>query len=338
MRLGVELAELVGGVVDNTAVICHGPTLLGTHQTGIVTATLGQIKNRADLIVYWGCNPANAHLRHMIRYSALAKGRFVTEGRRGRKVIAVDVRPTPTSKMADMFVRVDSGMDYELLTSLRMALKDYEIEAPSVAGVDRETIIEMADMLMSAKFGVIFFGVGITMSAGKNRNVEEAIKLVQDLNEWTKFVIMPMRGHFNVAGTNAVMTWLTGFPYAIDFSRGYPTYDPGITTVTDILARGEADAALIVASDPVSHFPRDLVERLSSIPTIVIDPRWTPTATIADVFIPSVYIGIECKGTVYRMDKVPLRLKKVVDPPQEVLSDEELLTMLIERVMKKIRR
>ncbi|PCN50617.1 formylmethanofuran dehydrogenase subunit B [Candidatus Geothermarchaeota archaeon ex4572_27] len=332
MRLGVELAELVGGVVDNTAVICHGPTILGTQQVGVVTATLGQIKNRADLIVYWGCNPLFAHPRHTVRYSAMAKGKYVPEGRRSRKVIVVDVRPTPTSKIADLFVKVEPGMDYELLTALRMAVRGHTIEASEVAGVPRETIEKMADMLMSARFGVIFFGMGLTMTQGKGRNVEEAIKLVQDLNEWTKFVLLAMRGHFNVTGTNAVMAWLTGYPYAVEFSRGFPRSNPGVTSSTDILMRGEADAALIVASDPASHFPRKAVEHLAKIPTIVIDPRWTPTAAIADVFIPTTFVGIEAEGTIYRMDKVPLRAKKVVDPPPGLLSDVEVLERLIARV------
>jgi len=331
MRLGVELAELVGGVVDNTAVVCHGPTILGTQQVGVVTATLGQIKNRADLIVYWGCNPLYAHPRHTIRYSAMAKGQFV-EGRKGRKIVVVDVRPTATSKLADLFVKVEPGMDYELITALRMAVKGHTIEVEEVAGVPRDVILKMADMMMSAKFGVLFFGMGLTMTLGKGRNVEEAIKLVQDLNEWTKFVLLAMRGHFNVTGTNAVMAWLTGYPYAIDFSRGFPRSNPGVTSSTDVLLRGEADAALIVASDPASHFPRKAVEHLAKIPTVVIDPRWSPTAAMADVFIPTTYVGIEHEGTIYRMDKVPLRAKKLVEHPPGLMSDEEVLEKLVEKV------
>ncbi len=331
MRIGVRLAELTGGILDNTAVCCHGPTILGTQQSGVVKATLGQMKNRADLIVYWGCNPLYAHPRHTVRYSAMAKGRFI-EGRKNRKVVVVDVRPSPTSKIADLYVQVEPNRDYELLTALRMVVRNHTVEAPSVAGVPTEKIYELADMLRSAKFGVIFFGMGVTMTQGKGRNIEEAIKLVQDLNEWTKFVILAMRGHFNVAGTNQVMTWLTGFPYAIDFSLGYPRHNPGITSSTDVLVRGEADAALIIASDPASHFPQKAVEHLTKIPTIVIDPRWSPTSILADVFIPSTFVGIETEGTVYRMDGVPLRVKRLVEPPPGILTDEEILEKLVERV------
>ncbi|MCX8205489.1 MAG: formylmethanofuran dehydrogenase subunit B [Candidatus Nezhaarchaeota archaeon] len=333
IRLGVELAEVVGGVLDNTSVTCHGPTILGTQQVGVVTATLGQIKNRADLIVYWGCNPLHAHPNHTIRYSAMAKGKFV-EGRKARKVVVVDVRPTPTSRIADFFVRVEPGMDYELITALRMAIRGHTIEEGQVAGVPRETIEKLADMMMSAKFGAVFLGMGLTMTSGKGRNLEEAIKLVQDLNEVTKFVLLPMRGHFNVTGTNEVMAWLTGYPYAIDFSRGYPRSNPGVTSSTDVLLRGEVDAALIVSSDPVSHFPRKAAENLAKVPVVVIDPRWSPTAAVADVFIPTTYIGIEEEGSIYRMDKVALRAKKLVEPPPGILSDVEALSRILEKVKK----
>ena len=56
-RVGVELAEEVGGIMDNTAVVCHGPSILGVQEVGIPTCTLGQIRHRADLIIYWGCDP-----------------------------------------------------------------------------------------------------------------------------------------------------------------------------------------------------------------------------------------------------------------------------------------
>ena len=158
--------------------------------------------------------------------------------------------------------------------------------------------------------------------------------LVKDLNTRTKFTIMPMRGHFNVTGANTVFTWQTGYPYAVDFSMGYPRYNPGETSIIDILLRGESDAALVIASDPVAHFPRKAVEHLVKNPLIVIDPQITPTSLLADVVIPSAFVGIEAEGTAYRMDHVPLPLKKVVDPPLGILPDEEILRRILVEVRK----
>jgi formylmethanofuran dehydrogenase subunit B len=89
-----------------------------------------------------------------------------------------------------------------------------------------------------------------------------------------------------------------------------------------------------VASDPVAHFPRAAVENLVKNPLIVIDPQPTATSLMADVVLPSTFVGIETEGTAYRMDHVPLPLKKVVEPPSGCLSDAELL----QRILAKIRK
>ena len=335
IRLGAELAEYLGGVFDNTSVVCHGPTVLGVQEAGYVTATLGQIRNYADLMIYWGCNPLHAHPRHANRYSALAKGVFV-KSRKERKIVVIDVKETDSVKLADLFIKVEPGRDYELISALRALIKGYDVEFDEVAGVDIETIRKLVEMMITAKFGVIFYGLGLTMSIGKGRNIEEIIRLAQDLNEWTKFVALPMRGHYNVVGANQVSTWSTGYAFAVDFRRKYPRHNPGVTSATDLLNEGNVDAALIVASDPVAHFPAKAVENLLKIPVITLDPKWNLTAAISTVVIPVAMAGVEVEGTAYRMDKVPLRVKKLVEPPNGVLSDEEVLKLLLEEIKKLV--
>ena len=56
----MALAESVGGTIDNTSAVCHGPSVLAIHTVGIPSVHLGEIINRADTVLYWGCNPANA--------------------------------------------------------------------------------------------------------------------------------------------------------------------------------------------------------------------------------------------------------------------------------------
>jgi formylmethanofuran dehydrogenase subunit B len=38
------------------------------------------------------------------------------------------------------------------------------------------------------------------------------------------------------------------------------------------------------------------------------------------------------EGTTYRMDHVPLPLKKIAEPPEGCLSDKELLRMILNKV------
>ncbi|HDJ05101.1 MAG TPA: formylmethanofuran dehydrogenase subunit B [Candidatus Bathyarchaeota archaeon] len=249
-----------------------------------------------------------------------------------RKVVVVDIRRTRTADLADHFIQVKPGKDYEVLQALRALIRDEELDVDEVGGVPVETLEELADLMIGCRLGIIFFGLGLTMSEGKLRNVDAAISLTRDLNRYTKFLIMPMRGHFNVTGANVVFTWQTGYPYAVDFSQGYPRYNPGETSVVDILLRGDSDAALVIASDPVATFPKAAVENLVKNPLIVITPDVTPTSLVADVVLPSTFVGIETSGTTYRMDHVPLPLKKVVEPPEGCVPDEELLRMILREV------
>ncbi len=378
-RIGIELTEEIGGVLDNTSVVCHGPSILSVQEVGIPTCTLGQIRHRADLIIYWGCDPWSAHPRHLERYTTFTEGRFeksdwkgymqkvkASAGKKkiksalrmgvvkhpsehmlkpetmsgpppammkeGRKLIIVDVRKTMSAEMADYFIQVEPNKDYEVMQALRALVKDQELDVDKVGGVPVEYLEEVADAMVRCEFGVVFFGLGLTMSAGKFRNIDVAISLIRDLNRRTKFAIMPMRGHFNVTGANVVATWQSGYPYAVDFSLGYPRYNPGETTVMDILLRQESDAALIVASDPAANFPRKAVEQLVKNPLIVIDPHMNATALMGDVVFPTAFVGIEISGTAYRMDHVPLPLKKVVEPPEGILTDEEILKRILEEV------
>lgn len=65
--VGVHMAELVRGVIDNTSSVCHGPSILAIQEVGHPGCTLGVVKNRADLVIYWGSNPIDAHPRHLSR-------------------------------------------------------------------------------------------------------------------------------------------------------------------------------------------------------------------------------------------------------------------------------
>jgi formylmethanofuran dehydrogenase subunit B len=249
-------------------------------------------------------------------------------------MIVIDVRRTRTADLADCFIQVEPNKDYELLQTMRTLIRNEDLNIDSVAGVPIEVLEELADVMVSCEFGMLFFGVGLTMSAGKLRNIDAALSLTRDLNQFTKFLIMPMRGHYNVTGANIVSTWQTGYPFAVDLSRGYPRYNPGETSVVDILSRGENDASLVVASDPVAHFPKGAVENLVRNPLIVIDSETSATSLMADVAFPSAVAGIEAEGTAYRMDKVPIPLKEVVKPPKGVPSDQQIL----QRILREVRR
>ncbi len=329
--IGVHMTELLGGIIDSTTSVCHGPSILAIQEVGHPGCTLGQVKNRADVIIYWGCNPIEAHPRHMSRYTTYSDGFFLDNSFRDRTVIVVDVRKTETSKIADEFVKVKPGGDYAVLSALRAMVRGKgDVVPPSVAGVKKIQLEKIVKICKEARFGAVFFGVGLTMSRGKYKNVRNAIELVDELSRHTKFTISPMRGHGNVYGSNEVFTWITGYPYAVDYCRGIAFYNPGETSAIDILAKKECDACLVVASDPGAHFRKACVKHLARIPTVVIDPFPSLTTPVADVQIPVAVTGIDAEGTAYRMDGVPIHVKKVIE--SDIPTDTDILTRIYEKM------
>ncbi len=332
-RVAVSIGDWIGGCVDTTTSVCHGPSGIAFQDVGEVTCTLGEIKNRGDLIIFWGSNPAESHPRHFTKYSLMPKGLFVPRGRKDRYCVLVDVRKTKSARAADLFIPIKPRKDFEALWALRALAKGIELDAAEVeaeTGVPLATWQGLMDRMKKAKYGVILFGMGLTMTRGKHLNSYALLALARDMNAHTRFVCKPMRGHGNVTGADNVVTWSTGYPFAVNLARGYPRFNPGEYTTTDTLGRGEADAALIVASDPMSNFSQAAREHLARIPSIVLDPKETPTTRAATVVFHTATYGINVPGTVYRMDDVPIPLRPAVESTRP--SDEVILKGIERRV------
>lgn len=337
-RKAVAIADWVGGNVDTTTSVCHGPSGMAFQGVGEVTCSLGEVRNRADLVMFWGSNPAESHPRHFTRYSLMPKGMFVPNGRKDRTCVVVDVRKTKSAKAADVFVQIKPRCDFEALWTLRALANDVELDPAEVernTGQPLSLWQDLMDRMKAAKFGIIFFGMGVTMTRGKHANSEALLALTRDMNRHTRFVCKPNRGHGNVSGADNVVTWRTGYPFGVNLGRGYPRFNPGEYTASDVLARGEADAAMIIASDPMANFSQPAREHLKSIPYIAFDPKETPTTRHATVAFTVATYGINVPGTVYRMDDVPISLRPAFKSPFP--SDLEILSGIEHRV-KELKR
>jgi formylmethanofuran dehydrogenase subunit B len=331
-RKSVALAEALGGCIDCCTSVCHGPSGMALQGVGEPTCTLGEVKNRADLIVYWGSNPGESHPRHMARYAVTPKGMFVPEGRKGRTVVLVDVRRTASARAADIFLQIQPGKDFEALWALQALANGHKLDEATIAeiGLTLDQLTDLADRMMRCKFGVLFLGQGLTQTRGKHFNTSAAFLLVRALNRHAKFALMPMRGHGNVTGVDNVLAWQTGYPFGVNFSLGYPRFNPGEYTVVDVFSRGEADTALVVAADPVASLPGKAARRMAEIPTIALDTHDSETTKIAKVVFITATAGIHAEGTVYRMDNIPIHMRKVL--ASRYPSDEEVLSRLLARV------
>ncbi|MGV8175211.1 MAG: formylmethanofuran dehydrogenase subunit B [Methanothrix sp.] len=335
MEVGLHLAEFLGAAIDSNSTVCHGPTAMGIQEAGRVGATAGQSKSRADLTVYWGTNPLESMPRHMSRYAVYPRGYWTRRGRFDRTVITVDPRRSITAENSDLHIQLKPNTDYELISALLTLLhgKRPHPTVERITGVSISQMEEMLEMMKGCNFGAIYVGLGIASSSGKHRNAEAAFNLVKELNAHTKFVIGALRGHCNVAGFNQIASYLYGFPFGLDFSRGYPRYNPGEYTAVDLLREQDVDAALIVSADLVSHFPAACAEYLARIPVACIDIAPCPTTMISDVVLPGVIDAFECDGTFYRLDDVPIYFQPFTKSPFGFTeSNEDTMKQIFERV------
>jgi formylmethanofuran dehydrogenase subunit B len=296
---------------------------------------LGEVKNRADFIIYWGGNPAECHPRHFTRYTLTQKGKFLPRGRKDRTMVLVDIRETMSAKAADIFLQVRPGKDFEMLTILRALVKNQQVTAEACAetGLTLEQLQDLVNRMKAAKFGVLFFGMGLSMTRGKHMNSAAALTLAAELNAFTKFVAMPMRGHGNVTGADVIMRYTLSYPFGISLTRGYPRFNPGEYSTIDLLVRGDVDATLVLGADPGATMPKPAIEHMNRTPTIVLDPKVTHTSRLARVHITTAATGISAPGTVYRMDEVPLPLRPALKSPYP--TDEEVMKRIIAAVRKK---
>jgi formylmethanofuran dehydrogenase subunit B len=281
-RAAVALAEAIGGMIDTIA----GPSV-AFQARGASTATLGDVRDRAEIVVIWRADPVTSHPRLFERLNLPAAG---------RELVVVDERRTPTAELADTFVEI--GDEVEALVRLRTGDDD------------------LARRLRGAGNVAFLHHVGGSVAA------VELHALVRDLCQDTHAVSVTLRREANAAGAEDVLAWQTGYPASVSFARGHPREHDG--------AVADADAALVVGSDPLAEPPAAATERLRAIPLISVAPVVTVTAEAARVAIAPAAAGVYRGGVVHRLDgvPVPLRAPLASDRP----GDAEVLIALAERL------
>ncbi len=326
-RAAIALAEALGATIDTDASLCHAPSVVAIQEVGESTCTLGEAKNRADLVVFWGSDPATTHPRHLERYSLLPTGRHVPGGRAGRTLVVADVERTATAADADLFLPVEPGRDYEALTALRCLVRGVPVRGD--VGAPLPLLERLAGRMKACRYGVVFFGLGLSMTGAGQHNVEALLLLVHDLNSHTRFCARRMRVPGDVTGADTVLIWQTGYPFSVNLARGYPRYNPGEFSAHAMLGRGDADACLLVGSEGIARFPDAARARLRQIPTVALENAGAAALIEPTVRITTAAYGVHRPGTAYRMDGIPIRLRAFLPSPHP--DDAEVLREIAAR-------
>ena len=328
-REAVALADQLGACLDTTNAPGHAAAMVALQIAGESTSSLGEVRARSNTILFWGCNPAHSHPRFIERFVD-APGLFVPGGRRDRQVIVVDVAPTETSALADTFLQIDPGSDFELLWALRGLVKGVPLSDNTIAGVSVSQLSPLVQQFKSAQYGAAFFGPGLTAHGLPHQNVEALLRLVTDLNAHTRWVVRGLRNPGEASSAESVLSWQTGYPMCVNMSRGYPRYNPGEFTATNLLERGEVDAVLLLGTTGLHQLPAAALAHLKSVPTVVLDSGWHELDFTPTVRLNTSTYGLHRGGTTSRLDGTPLPLHAVLK--SDLPADHELLAALAARL------
>jgi len=316
---GIQLARKINAIIDDTSSFCQGLLIEKILQKKLRTCFLDDIRNKADVLVYWGSDAQDSQPRHLSRFSYFPRGESRQRGyEEDRLAIAIDVRESNTAKICKgHFYRIPPRGDREFILALMEALSG---KAPAY---DTKNMLGLASILKKAEFGAIFVGIGLTYSI---KNDFELLTGLADM--LPKFNIMPMVGHYNMRGFNEALFKETGFVNRVKF-EGKGVHDNKYAII-ETLKNKSIDALVVVGSDPVLSLPSSVSSHLASIPVVCIDPCQTFTSRIATVTIPSAASGVESAGSAVRMDGKIIGLKKIIE--NNYLSDEEIIKRLMEAV------
>ena len=305
-RIALAVGDLLRATVDSStsASAAHGLTTI--QRRGRVSATLGEIRNRGDLLLFWGVDPTERYPRFLARYALEPVGTHVPQGRKGRQVISVHIGADRAWPGGDQVLELAPDQEIAALSFLRAAVLGVKLPEGSQAATFAAAL---APRLTGGRYVVVVHDAEPTALPRNPLRVEGLIALTEALNGPTRSILCSLRAGGNRVGAEAVLTSQTGYPFSVDYARGCPRYDPTARGL-DRLSSGGFRAVLLVGSPPkAGALP-------SSLSTVLIGPRASESDITPTVAIDTGMAGIHEAGTAYRMDEVPLRLRPPLQGPR----------------------
>jgi formylmethanofuran dehydrogenase subunit B len=325
-RAALALADLLQATVETATSDPAAAGLLAAQRRGRTAATLGEVRNRADALLFWAVDPGPRYPRYWSRYAPEPAGTHVPEGRTGRTVIAVTVGQDRGPAGADLELGLSPDQEVPALSVMRaVALGNQLGELPPPL----QRAAEIAGRLVKARYSAIVHEAEPGAEPARDPyRTEGLLGLAQALNGPSRAALSSLRAGGNRSGAEAALTWLTGYPMAVTYRSGVPEYRPASRGVA--AAAGEAAAILVVgAAAALSDVFWSAAGRK---PVVVIGPRASQTPSPVRVAVDTGVAGIHEGGTAYRMDDVPLRLRP---PLTAARTAVDVLTALLAAVRSR---
>jgi formylmethanofuran dehydrogenase subunit B len=316
-RCVLGIADLLRATVDTATSATAANGLLAAQRHGRATATLGEIRNRADVVLFWATDPSRRYPRFQSRYAPQPAGTQTPNGRADRFVISVHVGSEKGPSDADASLALEPADEIAALSLMRAAVAGNRFASLTQPLADA---VALVPRLNAARYAVLIHDAEPTPESRDPLRVEGLITLAQALNGPTRAALLSLRAGGNRVGAESVLTWQSGFPFAVDFSRGHPRYAP---EQRDLRRWDKRFSAVLIVGSPGFH--DQAAPALANIPTVIIGPRASQSGLSPRVAIDTGVAGIHEGGTGYRMDEVPLLLRP---PLSATRSTDDVLEAL----------
>ncbi len=308
MRAITSLADRCGAILDhpNSAALTRNLSVL--QNSGWITTTFSEVKNRADLIVLVGTDAVTRFPRFFERL-VWNKDHLFSEELKREIVYLGDIKNTqpgvaPNGRQP-LVIPCNQEKLGEIMGALRCIATGKHIEATEIAGVSIQVLEKLISKLSNARYGVIVWAVADLDFPHAELTIQSLCELVKYLNKTTRTCGLPLGGNDSDLTANQVTTWQIGFSLPVSLANGRPSYDPHHFTTTSLLAQGAVDTLLWVSSYQAQRTPP-----ATKIPSIVLGCAGMQFENEPDVFIPVATPGLDHSGHIFRSDTVvalPLR-------------------------------
>jgi formylmethanofuran dehydrogenase subunit B len=324
MRAVLALAERTGGVVDHAGSRGLMANVRAVQDGGWVTATLAEIRNRADLVLFVGTDGRAAAPRFVERCLAPRDTLF---GPLARELVYLGDGLEPADGVGAGVTSLACAPDRlaEAVAGLQALLAGSRLSAASAGGVPAGALRELAERLRSRHYPVVVWAAGELAGGHPDLLVGALADLLREVNARTRCAGLPLAGPDNVIGCNQVCAWQTGVPLRTSFAAGAPDHDPVRWGTEALLAGGAVDCLVWIASLREQRVPA------TTVPTVALLRPGLPVAPAAEVTIPVGAPGLDHEGSTYRTDSVvslPLRRLRATGLP----GAAEVLRRVAERL------
>ncbi|HUA70509.1 MAG TPA: hypothetical protein VMA96_05495 [Solirubrobacteraceae bacterium] len=294
-RAAIALADRLGALVSTSSPTGVWPGAPAVPLRGASTATLGEIRDRSQVVVIWREDPESTHPRLLDRLGF--------DDARDRTLVVVDDRGTATAQRAGLGLSWPPEHDLEALTSLHVLQRGLAI-GPSELSAELSGLLERLRAVPHAAF---VYGPGLTAGAGGQRRALALHELVRALCHERHVVTLELPHAAGTRGADDVLAWQTGYGGAVDLAGGHPE----LVTATQPL--DDVDVSLLVEPGPTA-----------AAQIALGGPGAGPDV---DVWIRTGAPGVAASGTMHRLDGVPLTLQSPA--PDDAPTAAALLARLL---------